>query len=175
MEGTSQPPEEMPVSSPSGPVVVVDFGAQYAQLIARRVREAQVYSEVVPHTATVEEIMAKDPAAIILSGGPASAYSPGAPGMDPALAKAGVPVFGICYGFHLLAQALGGTVEATGARESGRTETNPPPDGGVLPRDLPARHQVWMSHGDSVTKPPDGAVAHPALGAGGKFAVQHAS
>jgi GMP synthase (glutamine-hydrolysing) len=145
------------VPSPSGPVIVVDFGAQYAQLIARRVRETQVYSEVVPHTATVEEIMAKDPAAIILSGGPASAYSPGAPGMDPELAKTGVPIFGICYGFHVLAQALGGTVEATGAREYGRTEVKLCEDGGVLHRELPARHQVWMSHGDSVTKAPPGA------------------
>ena len=149
--------EEMPVLGPKGPVVVVDFGAQYAQLIARRVREAQVYSEVVPHTATVEEIMAMDPVAIILSGGPASAYSPGAPGMDPALASAGVPILGICYGFHLLAQALGGTVEATGVREYGRTEIKLLGDGGVLHRELPVRHQVWMSHGDSVTKAPGGA------------------
>ncbi|WP_425458465.1 glutamine-hydrolyzing GMP synthase [Amycolatopsis rhizosphaerae] len=151
-------PEEVRVPSRNGPVIVVDFGAQYAQLIARRVREAQVYSEVVPHTATVDEIMAKDPAAIILSGGPASAYSPGAPGMDPGLAKTGVPIFGICYGFHVLAQALGGTVEATGAREYGRTEIKLCEDGGALHRELPARHQVWMSHGDSVTKAPPGAL-----------------
>ncbi|HVV14218.1 glutamine-hydrolyzing GMP synthase [Amycolatopsis sp.] len=144
--------------SPNGPVIVVDFGAQYAQLIARRVREAQVYSEVVPHTATVEGILAKNPAAIILSGGPASAYSPGAPGMDPELVKAGVPIFGICYGFQLHAQALGGTVEATGSREYGRTEVRLDGDGGVLHRELPARHQVWMSHGDTVTKAPPGAV-----------------
>ncbi|WP_116112194.1 glutamine-hydrolyzing GMP synthase [Amycolatopsis ruanii] len=145
------------MSNPSGPVLVVDFGAQYAQLIARRVREAQVYSEVVPHTASVDEILAKNPSAIVLSGGPASAYSPDAPGMDPALAKSGVPIFGICYGFQVLAQALGGTVEATGNREYGRTEVHIPADGGVLHRELPERHQVWMSHGDSVTKPPAGA------------------
>ena len=145
------------MSNSSGPVLVVDFGAQYAQLIARRVREAQVYSEVVPHTAGPDEILAKNPSAIILSGGPASAYSPEAPGMDPELAKAGVPIFGICYGFQVLAQALGGTVEATGSREYGRTEVHLPDDGGVLHRELPPRHQVWMSHGDSVTKPPEGA------------------
>jgi GMP synthase (glutamine-hydrolysing) len=145
------------VPSPTGPVLVVDFGAQYAQLIARRVREAQVYSEVVPHTATVDEILARDPSAIILSGGPSSVYEPGAPAMDAALVKAGVPVFGICYGFQLLAQALGGTVEATGVREYGRTEVKVTDDGGVLHRELPTRHPAWMSHGDSVTKAPEGA------------------
>ncbi|WP_020668345.1 glutamine-hydrolyzing GMP synthase [Amycolatopsis nigrescens] len=142
--------------NPTGPVLVVDFGAQYAQLIARRVREAQVYSEVVPHTATVDELLAKDPAAIILSGGPSSVYAEGAPGMDPALVEAGVPVFGICYGFQLLARALGGTAEATGAREYGRTEVRITGDGGVLHHELPARHPAWMSHGDSVTKAPEG-------------------
>lgn len=140
-----------------GPVLVVDFGAQYAQLIARRVREANVYSEVVPHTATVDELLARDPAAIILSGGPSSAYEQGAPGMDPALARTGVPVFGICYGFHVLVQALGGIVEATGVREYGRTEVNTVGDGGVLHHELPVRQQVWMSHADSVTQAPDGA------------------
>ena len=113
------------------PVLVVDYGAQYAQLIARRVREAQVYSEVVPHTTAVDDMLAKDPAAIVLSGGPASVYADGAPGVDPALFDAGVPVFGICYGFQLMAGALGGVVEHTGAREYGRTElsvfsTTPP-------------------------------------------------
>ena len=104
------------------PVLVVDFGAQYAQLIARRVREARVYSEVIPHTATVEEIKAKDPQAIVLSGGPASVYAEGAPQLDPALFDLGVPVFGICYGFQAMAQALGGTVAHTGTSEYGRTE-----------------------------------------------------
>ncbi|MBN6036436.1 glutamine-hydrolyzing GMP synthase [Amycolatopsis sp. 195334CR] len=147
------------MNSSTGPVLVVDFGAQYAQLIARRVREAQVYSEVVPHTAAVDELLAKNPSAIILSGGPSSVYEEGAPAMDPALVEAGVPVFGICYGFQLLARALGGTVEATGAREYGRTEVKVSGDGGgVLHAELPARHPAWMSHGDSVTKAPDGAV-----------------
>ncbi|WP_370946512.1 glutamine-hydrolyzing GMP synthase [Amycolatopsis sp. cg5] len=142
--------------SPTGPVLVVDFGAQYAQLIARRVREAQVYSEVVPHTASVDEILAKNPAAIILSGGPSSVYEEGAPSMDAALVKAGVPVFGICYGFQLLARALGGDVEATGAREYGRTQVQIAGDGGTLHHELPGSHPAWMSHGDSVTKAPEG-------------------
>ena len=89
---------------------MVDFGAQYAQLIARRVREARVFSEVLPHTATIEEIKAREPRAIVLSGGPASVYADGAPQLDPAIFDLGVPVFGICYGFQAMAQALGGTV-----------------------------------------------------------------
>src|ERR1044071_8760777 len=101
-------------------VLVVDFRAQYAQLIARRVREAKVYSEIVPHDTPVAELLAREPAAVILSGGPASVYADGAPGVDPALFDAGVPVFGICYGFQLMAGALGGVVENTGAREYGR-------------------------------------------------------
>jgi GMP synthase (glutamine-hydrolysing) len=136
------------------PVLVVDFGAQYAQLIARRVREAQIYSEVVPHTESVKEMIARDPAAIILSGGPASVYAENAPSLDPALFETGVPVFSICYGFQAMARELGGTVEATGIREFGRTELTV--DGGVLHEDLPARHPVWMSHNDSVTKAPEG-------------------
>src|SRR5215213_1420920 len=104
------------------PVLVVDYGAQYAQLIARRVREARVYSEVVPHSMPVAEMLAKQPAAIVLSGGPASVYEPGAPQLDPALFDAGVPVFGICYGFQLMARALGGAVEHTGQREFGGTK-----------------------------------------------------
>src|SRR5882762_8503174 len=103
------------------PVLVVDFGAQYAQLIARRVREARVYSEVVPHTMPVAEMLAKNPAAIILSGGPSSVYEAGAPTVDVSLFDAEVPIFGICYGFQLMAQALGGTVRKTGRREFGGT------------------------------------------------------
>ncbi|WP_353360620.1 glutamine-hydrolyzing GMP synthase [Mycobacterium sp.] len=136
------------------PVLVVDFGAQYAQLIARRVREARVYSEVIPHTASVEEIKAKDPQAIVLSGGPASVYADGAPQLDPALFDLGVPVFGICYGFQAMAQALGGTVARTGTSEYGRTELNV--TGGQLHSDLPTTQPVWMSHGDAVTGAPDG-------------------
>jgi GMP synthase (glutamine-hydrolysing) len=133
---------------------VVDFGAQYAQLIARRVREARVFSEVVPHTATVEEIKAKDPQAIVLSGGPASVYADGAPQLDPALFDLDIPVFGICYGFQAMAQALGGTVTHTGTREYGRTELKV--SGGELHSDLPAIQPVWMSHGDAVTEAPSG-------------------
>jgi GMP synthase (glutamine-hydrolysing) len=135
---------------------VVDFGAQYAQLIARRIREAQVYSEVVPHTATVAELVARQPSAIVLSGGPSSVYAPGAPSVDPALFDAGVPVFGICYGFQAMAQALGGTVAHTGDREYGRTELTLSNTAGVLHTELPPRHPVWMSHGDSVTEAPPG-------------------
>jgi GMP synthase (glutamine-hydrolysing) len=103
------------------PVLVVDFGAQYAQLIARRVREAHIYSEVVPHTMPVEQLLAKDPAAIVLSGGPSSVYEEGAPDLDAALLEAGVPVFGMCYGFQSMVQALGGTVAHTGLGEYAAT------------------------------------------------------
>ena len=135
-------------------MLVVDFGAQYAQLIARRVREAQVYSEIVPHTASVAELLERDPAAIVLSGGPASVYADGAPRVDPGLFDARVPVLGICYGFQAMADALGGTVEKTGTREYGRTELET--DGGALHRELPMRGPVWMSHGDAVTAAPAG-------------------
>jgi GMP synthase (glutamine-hydrolysing) len=135
-------------------VLVVDFGAQYAQLIARRVREARVFSEVIPHTASVDEIKARDPLAVVLSGGPASVYAEGAPQLDPALFDLGVPVFGICYGFQAMAQALGGTVARTGTSEYGRTELKVV--GGELHSDLPDTQPVWMSHGDAVTSAPDG-------------------
>ncbi|MEP9384154.1 glutamine-hydrolyzing GMP synthase [Nocardioides sp. KR10-350] len=136
-------------------VLVVDFGAQYAQLIARRVREARVYSEIVPHSMPVEEMLAKSPKAIILSGGPSSVYAEGAPSIDTGLFTAGTPVFGMCYGFQLMAQGLGGTVDATGAREYGRT-TVTVSDEGTLLADIPPVHNVWMSHGDSVTAAPEG-------------------
>ncbi len=139
---------------PARPVLVVDFGAQYAQLIARRVREARVFSEVIPHTATVEDIKARDPLALVLSGGPSSVYADGAPQLDPALFDLGVPVFGICYGFQAMAQALGGTVARTGTSEYGRTELKVL--GGELHSGLPSVQPVWMSHGDAVTAAPDG-------------------
>jgi GMP synthase (glutamine-hydrolysing) len=141
-------------AAPARPVLVVDFGAQYAQLIARRVREARVYSEVIPHSATVEEIKAKDPQAIVLSGGPASVYDDGAPQLDPALFDLGLPVFGICYGFQAMAQVLGGTVAHTGTSEYGRTQLKV--IGGELHSGLPETQPVWMSHGDAVTKAPNG-------------------
>jgi GMP synthase (glutamine-hydrolysing) len=136
-------------------VLVVDFGAQYAQLIARRVREARVYSEIVPHTMPVEEMLARQPRAIILSGGPSSVYAEGAPGIDPTIFTAGTPVFGMCYGFQLMARGLGGEVAHTGAREYGRTSVSVL-EPGVLLADVPAEHTVWMSHGDSVAAAPDG-------------------
>lgn len=136
------------------PVLVVDFGAQYAQLIARRVREANVFSEVVPSTITADEVRAKDPQALILSGGPSSVYEEGAPQLDPEIFELGLPIFGICYGFQLMTRTLGGEVAQTGAREYGRTQMRI--DGGTLHAGLTEEHPVWMSHGDSVTRAPEG-------------------
>jgi GMP synthase (glutamine-hydrolysing) len=136
-------------------VLVVDFGAQYAQLIARRVREARVYSEIVPHDMPVEQMLARRPKAIILSGGPSSVYEEGAPRIDGSVFAAGVPVFGMCYGFQVMARSLGGTVARTGAREYGRTPVTVTAPGTLL-ADVPAAHTVWMSHGDSVTAAPEG-------------------
>ncbi len=145
----------VPVESSSPrPVLVVDFGAQYAQLIARRVREARVFSEVIPHTTSIEEIKARDPQAVVLSGGPASVYADGAPQLDPALFDLDVPVFGICYGFQAMAQALGGTVARTGTSEYGRTELKVL--GGELHSGLSDTQLVWMSHRDAVTSAPAG-------------------
>jgi len=136
-------------------VLVVDFGAQYAQLIARRVREARVYSEIVPHTMSTAQLLARRPKAIILSGGPQSVYAEGAPQVDSAVFEAGVPVFGICYGFQAMAQALGGEVRRTGVSEFGRTAVDVAHPGTLL-ADLPGQHRVWMSHGDAVAvAPPD--------------------
>ena len=137
------------------PVLVVDFGAQYAQLIARRVREARIYSEVVPHTITAEEVRAKSPAAIVLSGGPASVYAEDAPSLDPAVFDLGVPVFGICYGFQAMADKLGGEVANTGGREFGRTTFTTNGEG-VLHQGLSDTQPVWMSHNDAVQSPPEG-------------------
>jgi GMP synthase (glutamine-hydrolysing) len=135
------------------PVLVVDFGAQYAQLIARRVREAHLYSEVVPHTWSAEQVLARQPLAIILSGGPASVYVDDAPSFDEDLLSAGVPVFGICYGFQVMASALGGLVDKTGLREYGRTALQAD-EGSVLFAGTPAQQSVWMSHGDAVVQAP---------------------
>jgi GMP synthase (glutamine-hydrolysing) len=175
------------ISVPGGfdTVLVVDFGAQYAQLIARRVRECHVYSEIVPSTMPVTEMLARRPKAIILSGGPASVYADGAPPAPAELFDAGVPVLGICYGFQLMVAGLGGTVERTGAAEYGRTvlsrgddpvlarggdppeppdhggEPSPPsplgpPTGGSLLAGTPSQQHVWMSHGDTATQAPPG-------------------
>ncbi len=137
-------------------MLVVDFGAQYAQLIARRVREANVYSEIVPASMPAAEMLAKRPAAIVLSGGPSSVYESGAPQVDPALFDANVPVFGICYGFQAMATALGGRVDRTGRREYGGTALDVTDTQSVLFHDLPVRLNVWMSHGDSVAAAPPG-------------------
>jgi len=132
----------------------VDFGAQYAQLIARRVREAHVYSEIVPHTITAAEVADRKPLAIILSGGPSSVYESGSPSLDPGIVELGVPVFGICYGFQVMAQQLGGEVANTGLREYGATEAHV--TDGVLFADQPASQTCWMSHGDRVESAPPG-------------------
>jgi GMP synthase (glutamine-hydrolysing) len=136
-------------------VLVVDYGAQYAQLIARRVREARVYSEIVPHTMPVADLARRRPKAIILSGGPSSVYAEGAPQVDADLFSQGIPVLGICYGFQAMAQALGGVVERTGQSEFGRTSLTISEPGALL-AGQPTAQQVWMSHGDAVSRAPDG-------------------
>jgi GMP synthase (glutamine-hydrolysing) len=136
-------------------VLVLDFGGQYAQLIARRVREARVYSELVSHRVTPEEVRARNPYAIILSGGPASVYAERAPRVDPAIFELGIPTLGICYGMQLMALDLGGEVARTGSSEFGKTELRA--DEGALFRDLPEEQTVWMSHRDAVTAPPAGS------------------
>jgi len=152
-------------------VLVVDFGAQYAQLIARRVRECHVYSEIVPSTMGVEEMLAKRPKAIILSGGPASVYAEGAPPAPPGLFGAGVPVLGICYGFQLMVAGLGGTVERTGAAEYGSTHLET--SGGRLLVGTPARQRVWMSHGDTCTAAPPGFAVTARTAATPVAAIEH--
>ena len=137
----------------NGPVLVVDFGAQYAQLIARRVREAGVYSELVPHSMPVDEILAKDPKAIILSGGPASVFEPGAPTIDTKVFESGVPVLGICYGFQVMAYELGGKVDKAALGEYGKTTID---DAAGILADSPAEQTTWMSHGVAVEQAPAG-------------------
>jgi GMP synthase (glutamine-hydrolysing) len=137
------------------PVLVVDFGAQYAQLIARRVREANVYSEIVHHSVTAAEIAAKEPAAIILSGGPSSVYEDGSPALDPKILELGVPILGICYGFQVLAHHLGGRVDKTGKKEYGGTDLTVNKSGTLL-SDQPLSQVCWMSHGDQVVQAPEG-------------------
>ena len=139
----------------NGPVLVVDFGAQYAQLIARRVREAGVYSELVPHSMPVDEILAKDPKAIILSGGPASVFEPGAPTIDTKVFESGVPVLGICYGFQVMAYELGGKVDKAALGEYGKTSATIDDADGIL-ADSPAEQTTWMSHGVAVKQAPEG-------------------
>ena len=137
------------------PVLVVDFGAQYAQLIARRVREANVYSEIVPHNISAAEVAQKNPAAIILSGGPSSVYEENSPRLDAKILELGIPVLGICYGFQVLAQALGGRVDKTGKREYGATDLKLS-SGGTLLASQPDLQVCWMSHGDQAMEAPSG-------------------
>jgi GMP synthase (glutamine-hydrolysing) len=141
------------------PVLVLDLGGQYSQLIARRVREARVYSELVPHTVTPEQVRARNPHALILSGGPASVYAEGAPRIDPRLFELGIPTLGICYGMQLMALELGGRVDRTGVSEFGKTELQArvAETQSRLFDGLPAEQTVWMSHRDSVVAPPIGA------------------
>src|SRR5947207_10333826 len=145
----------LPERSPEErPVLVVDLGGQYAQLIARRVRECRVYSELVAHTVTPEQVRARNPHALILSGGPASVYAEGAPRVDPALFGLGIPTLGICYGMQLLALDLGGRVDRTGVSEFGKTALRLR---GALGEGLSEEQVAWMSHRDSVVAPPLGA------------------
>jgi GMP synthase (glutamine-hydrolysing) len=136
-------------------VLVLDLGGQYAQLIARRVRECRVYSELVGHSVTADQVRARRPHALVLSGGPASVYAEGAPKIDPALYELGIPTLGICYGAQLMALDLGGTVERTGVSEFGKTSLNA--EESELFAGLPDEQSVWMSHRDTVTAPPAGA------------------
>jgi GMP synthase (glutamine-hydrolysing) len=136
-------------------VLVLDCGGQYSQLIARRVRECRVYSELVPHGISPEELRARHPLALVLSGGPASVYADGAPKVDPRIFELGIPTLGICYGMQLMAQELGGRVERTGVSEFGKTELAA--DESALFANLPSEQIGWMSHRDSVTAPPEGS------------------
>ena len=141
------------------PVLVVDFGAQYAQLIARRVREAHVYSEIIPHTTSAAEVVARRPAGLILSGGPKSVNIPGAPLLDPEIFDTGIPILGICYGAQLIARQLGGSVDGSGKGEYGRTALTVASDGpapSVLFASVPPSFDVWMSHFDAIATPPPG-------------------
>src|SRR5205809_6632672 len=138
----------LPVSEPGPeerPVLVLDLGGQYAQLIARRVREARVYSELVPHTISAAEARARNPRALVLSGGPASVYAEGAPKVDAELFSLGVPSLGICYGMQLMAQELGGAVDRTGVSEFGKTEVRAEGESALFDG-LPEEQTGWMSH-----------------------------
>ena len=148
----------LPVIEPAGeerPVLVIDLGGQYSQLIARRVRECRVYSELVGHGVSAEDIRARNPLALVLSGGPASVYAEGAPRIDPRIYELGIPTLGICYGMQLMAQDLGGSVDRTGVSEFGKTDVRV--HEGALFAGLVEEQTTWMSHRDSVTAPPAGA------------------
>jgi GMP synthase (glutamine-hydrolysing) len=139
-------------------VLVLDFGGQYSQLIARRIRECGVFAELLPHTTDFERIKERRPAALVLSGGPASVYSEGAPELRPELLELGIPVLGICYGMQAMVRTLGGRVEGAEAGEFGRTPLELSNGGGRLLGGLPAEQQCWMSHRDCVFEAPPGFV-----------------
>ena len=155
--GTLEPDQAQPKQPPTAPetVLVLDFGSQYSQLIARRVREAKVYCELVPGTAPIEELRELNPRGLILSGGPASVYDPEAPHPDPGVYELGIPVLGICYGMQLMAEALGGTVEPSSKREFGLASVVVDDKASIFGR-MPDRMPVWMSHGDVISRPPPG-------------------
>jgi GMP synthase (glutamine-hydrolysing) len=179
----TQPPVAAPVSPVSAgydTILVLDFGSQYSQLIARRVREARVYCELLPGTVDAEEVRRRNPRGLIFSGGPASVYEPGAPLPDPAIYDLALPVLGICYGMQVLARDLGGSVEPAARREYGLASLVVDRPGGLFAR-LPAELPVWMSHGDVITRLPPGfwAVAHSLnspcaamAGPGGRLGIQ---
>jgi GMP synthase (glutamine-hydrolysing) len=146
------------LAAPAEEIVVLDYGGQYSQLIARRVRDCGVFSELLPHHVPLEEVAQRKPRGIILSGGPASVYAKGAPPLDRRLLELGVPVLGICYGMQLLVHELGGRVEEAEVGEFGRSELSVS-EGGVLLRDMPAEQTCWMSHRDTVFAPPPGFAA----------------
>ncbi len=153
-------------------IVVLDFGGQYSQLIARRVRDCGVFSEMLPHSVSLEEIARRRPRGIILSGGPASVYAPGAPRLDRGLLELGVPVLGICYGMQLLVHELGGRVEQAEVGEFGRSELHVL-DPGVLLRETPREQTCWMSHRDTVFEPPPGFMALASSSASPVAAVEN--
>src|ERR687892_133937 len=140
-------------------VLVLDFGGQYSQLIARRIRECGVFSELLPHDVPLDRIRERRPRALVLSGGPASVYSEGAPAMRPELLELGIPVLGICYGMQLMVHVLGGRVEQAPAGEFGRSRLTLRDGGGTLVGGLPEEQQCWMSHRDTVYEPPPGFIA----------------
>ena len=153
-------------------ILVLDFGSQYSQLIARRIRECKVYSRIVPFSTSVEEIRAEAPAGIILSGGPASVYQEHAPKCDPEIFNLGIPVLGICYGLQLTVMTLGGNVARGNAREYGKAEIEITGESPLL-KGLPSPLQVWMSHGDKVTALPDGFIATAKTGNTEFAAIRH--
>jgi GMP synthase (glutamine-hydrolysing) len=157
--GVRDPLEIEPPETAHEEVLVLDFGGQYSQLIARRIRECGVYAELLPHDLSIDEIRRRSPSALVLSGGPASVYSPGAPKLRTELLELGIPVLGICYGMQAMVLELGGRVEGAEAGEFGRTELNLADAGGRLLAGLPSEQQCWMSHRDSVFEPPQGFTA----------------